>query len=62
LCLLTLALQLSVVYVPFLQEFFRTQALSFSELLQCAALASTVFVAMEAEKLWTRRRFMAAQA
>jgi Ca2+-transporting ATPase len=51
----TVALQAAVVYVPFLQPVFRTQAMSWQEVLLCVALAGVVFVAVEAEKLWRRR-------
>ena len=53
--LLTLALQLAVIYLPPLQAVFRTQALSVWELAICAAAASVVFVAVEIEKGLRRR-------
>lgn len=53
--LLTFALQMAVVYVPFLQGVFRTQALSVQELLLCLGLSSIVFWAVEIEK-WVKRR------
>jgi Ca2+-transporting ATPase len=53
--LLTLALQLATIYVPWLQPIFRTQALSAGELFTCFALAGLVFLAVEIEKLWRRR-------
>jgi Ca2+-transporting ATPase len=52
---LTFALQLAVVYVPFLQDIFRTDALSLSELLFCVGLASLVLPAVELEK-WLIRQ------
>jgi Ca2+-transporting ATPase len=52
--LLTLSLQMAVIYVPFLQEVFRTEALSFAELLICLGLSSIVFWAVEIEK-WFKR-------
>lgn len=52
--LLTLALQMAVIYVPFLQEIFRTQALTLEELLICVGLSSIVFWAVEVEK-WIKR-------
>lgn len=55
--LLTLLLQLAVIYVPYLQEVFRTQALSFREFMLCIALSSVVFWAVEAEKWVKRIRF-----
>jgi Ca2+-transporting ATPase len=53
---LTVALQLAVVYVPFLQGIFSTQPLTWSELALTAALSAVVFLAVEAEKLALRRR------
>jgi Ca2+-transporting ATPase len=52
---LTVVLQLATIYVPWLQPIFRTQALSWSELALCFALAAVVFVAVELEKAWRRR-------
>jgi Ca2+-transporting ATPase len=52
--IITLVLQMAVIYVPFLQDIFRTQALSLSELLICLGLSSIVFWAVELEK-WTKR-------
>jgi len=54
--LLTVLLQLAVIYVPFLQLIFHTESLSLFELLMCFALASIVFFAIELEKLLIRRR------
>jgi Ca2+-transporting ATPase len=53
--LLTFALQMAVVYVPFLNPVFKTAPLSLAELLFCLALSSVVFLAVEAEK-WLLRR------
>ena len=52
---LVFALQLAVVYVPFLQEYFRTVALSWTDLVTSVAMAGVVLIAIEAEK-WTLRR------
>ena len=49
------ALQLAVVYVPFLQTLFRTTALPIGKLILCIALGAVVFVGVELEK-WVRRR------
>ena len=52
--LITVVLQLAVVYSPFLQGVFRTQALTFSELAICVGLSSIVFWAVEFEKSMKR--------
>jgi len=52
--LLTLALQLATIYLPWLQPVFRTEALSAGELAVCFACAALVFAAVEAEKAWRR--------
>jgi Ca2+-transporting ATPase len=39
---LSLAIQVAVVYVPFLQNAFSTMSLSFADWLRCAAVASSV--------------------
>ncbi|MCI0512713.1 cation-translocating P-type ATPase [candidate division KSB1 bacterium] len=48
--LLTIGLQLAVVYVPFLQKFFDTKSLSIKDLGICLAAAGLIFVAAELEK------------
>jgi Ca2+-transporting ATPase len=53
--LLTVALQLAVIYIPVLQPVFHTQALPLADLLLCFVLASMVLVAVEIEK-WLIRR------
>jgi len=53
--LLTISLQLAVIYVPFLQNIFHTESLTLFELLVCFALASIVLFAVELEKLLVRR-------
>jgi Ca2+-transporting ATPase len=53
--LLTLSLQMAVIYIPFLQYIFRTQSLTGNELLTCIGLSCIVFGAVEAEK-WVKRR------
>ncbi len=52
--LLTLGLQLAVIYLPILQQIFKTAALTPLELLACFAFAAIVFVAVEAEKWLVR--------
>ncbi len=53
--LLTLALQLAVIYVPALNLIFHTQPLPLFDLAVCLALSSTVLLVIEAEK-WLLRR------
>jgi len=53
--LLTFALQLAVIYLPFLQQLFNTEPLSAFELIVCIVLSTVVFWATEIEK-WVRRR------
>ena len=53
--ILTFALQLAVVYVPFLQDLFQTVALSLPELAICLGASTLVFWAVEAAK-WIARR------
>ncbi|HJV68422.1 cation-translocating P-type ATPase [Ideonella sp.] len=53
--LLTLALQLATIYLPWLQPVFHTHALSATELALCIGLSAVVFVAVEIEKWWRRR-------
>ncbi len=52
--LLTIALQLAVVYTPALNSVFQTEPLSFNELILTLAVASVVFFAVEIEKLFRR--------
>lgn len=53
---LTFVAQMAVVYIPFLQEIFETVALSASELALSLLLSVIVFMAVEGEKWWARRR------
>ncbi|MEJ2737241.1 MAG: cation transporting ATPase C-terminal domain-containing protein, partial [Anaerolineae bacterium] len=53
--LLTFVLQMAVVYVPFLQDLFKTDALSLGELLFSLILSTVVFWGVELEK-WLMRR------
>jgi len=46
---------MAVIYIPFLQDVFGTQALTITELLICIGLSSIVFWAVEIEK-WIKRR------
>lgn len=54
--LLTLALQLAVIYVPFLQSVFKTNPLTLTELAICLVLSTIVFWAVEIEKWWSHRK------
>ena len=45
-----------VIYVPFMQDIFGTEALSLNELLICIAISSTVFWVVEFEKLLKRTK------
>jgi Ca2+-transporting ATPase len=50
----TTALQLALVYVPFLQDFFGTHPLTSQELLICLAFSSFLLIWVELEKLFFR--------
>ncbi len=50
----TLALQLAVIYVPWLNGIFHTQPLTFGELALCLALSCVVFAGVEIEKALIR--------
>ncbi|MGE5319865.1 MAG: cation transporting ATPase C-terminal domain-containing protein, partial [Hyphomicrobiaceae bacterium] len=56
--LLTFAVQMAVLYVPWLNPIFRTAPLSVGELAACLALSSVVFVAVEIEKVLIRRGWL----
>jgi Ca2+-transporting ATPase len=47
---LTLALQVAVIYLPVANDIFKTQPLSFVELVSCVGLSAIVLVAVEIEK------------
>jgi P-type Ca2+ transporter type 2C len=53
---LSLALQVAVVYVPFLQQAFSTVGLSAGDWLRCTVVASSVLGLRELSKLATRRK------
>ena len=53
--ILTFALQMATIYVPFLQPIFKTEALTFGELTFALAMSSVVFIAVEIEKYFKRR-------
>ncbi len=51
----TVALQVAVIYVPFLNSFLHTQPLTITELGICMGVSVIVFVVVEVEKLVRRR-------
>ena len=53
--LLTMVLQLAVIYLPFLQTIFNTRALPVTDLLVSLGLSAVLFFGVEMIK-WTRRR------
>ena len=53
--LMTVGLQLAVIYLPALNDIFKTEPLSVTELGVCIGLAALVLVAVELEK-WLHRR------
>jgi len=56
--LFTLLLQLAVIYLPFLQPIFKTEALSAADLGFCFVMAAAVFCAVEGEKWLARRGYI----
>lgn len=54
--LLTCGLQVAVIYLPFANEVFKTQPLSFRELMICLGASAVLFHAVELEK-WVKSRF-----
>ncbi len=50
----TTALQLALIYVPFLQDFFGTKPLTLMELFVCLLFSTSLFVWAELEKLFIR--------
>ena len=53
--MLTVGLQLAVIYVPVLNPIFKTQPLPLVDLAVCFAVSSLVLVAVEVEKMLVRR-------
>lgn len=54
--LLTFVLQLALIYIPELNEFFHTQPLTLPELLTAILVSSLTFIAVEIEKSFKRRK------
>ena len=52
--LITFILQLCTIYIPWLNDVFKTAPLTLNELLLCLAISSLVFIAVEIEKLIKR--------
>jgi Ca2+-transporting ATPase len=55
--MLTILLQIAVIYLPFANALFKTEPLSLTELMICFAASALVFHAVELEK-YIRRKFM----
>jgi len=53
--LISFGVQLGIIYQPFLQRIFHTQALTGSELALTVAVSTLVFLGVELEKWWKRR-------
>ncbi|MDR4459080.1 MAG: cation transporting ATPase C-terminal domain-containing protein [Nitrospirales bacterium] len=53
--LLTFALQMAILYLPFLSPIFHTRPLTLDQLGLCLILSTIVFFGVEIEK-WIRRR------
>ncbi|KAF0707914.1 hypothetical protein AaE_013420 [Aphanomyces astaci] len=49
--------QLMVIYVPFLQATFQTEALSMADLAYMTAIASSVFIVDEVRKWWEKQQY-----
>ena len=54
--LLTFGLQMTTIYIPVLNPIFKTAPLTAGELLIALILSSVVFIAVETEKWWFRRK------
>ena len=54
--LLTFALQMATIYVPALNPIFKTEPLNLPDLAVCLGAALVVYVAVEMEKAWRRRK------
>lgn len=56
LVVVTAVLQLLVIYVPFLDQFFQVTPLTATELLICVGLGGLTLLLIEVEKIWLRRQ------
>ncbi|MCK5826466.1 MAG: cation-translocating P-type ATPase, partial [Desulfuromusa sp.] len=56
--LVSIAVQLGIIYVPALQSLFHTQSLGFLELGFCFAISAVVFSVVEIEKLLRRQHWL----
>ncbi|NJO21054.1 MAG: cation-translocating P-type ATPase, partial [Spirulinaceae cyanobacterium RM2_2_10] len=54
---ITVALQLALIYVPFLRNFFGTQVLTIEQLGICLGFSALMFIWVEGEKLFLRLYF-----
>ena len=52
---LTFVLQMAIIYVPVFNPIFKTEPLTFNEVMLCLALSSIIFIAVEIEKFLRRR-------
>ncbi|MCL5978559.1 MAG: cation-translocating P-type ATPase [Nitrospirae bacterium] len=57
--ILSFVFHVATIYVPFLNPIFKTEPLTFDELIFTLALSSVVFFAVEIEKLFRRKRWPA---
>jgi Ca2+-transporting ATPase len=56
--IVTFLLQMATLYVPALNQIFKTEPLDMNELLLCIGISSVIFIAVEIEKLLVRRGWL----